>query len=144
METNNDVGCFRANMINQWKIIFKSWLDLCTCNSSCEFIITQWKKCTVVVYRSCMLQRLNECSSPTHEFPSFVSEAFAEPTFFSKFLAMWPPIFPSPMKPISAAGELDIFLINTALIFDLPVSEQIDRCKIGIDTHFRAILMRYV
>lgn len=65
-----------------------------------------------------------------------------EPTFFIRFRAMWLPIFPRPINPILAAvdaAELDIFFINTALIVDLQVAAQIERCKIGIDTHFNAI-----
>lgn len=59
---------------------------------------------------------------------------------------MWPPIFPRPMNPMLAAfdaAELDIFFINTALIVDLQVAAQIERCRIGIDTHLNAISNRF-
>lgn len=80
---------------------------------------------------------------PLEKISTSTRVTFVERTFFMRFLAMWPPIFPRPMKPILAAtdaAELDIFFNNTALIVDLLVAEQIDRCKSGIDTNFKAIL----
>lgn len=65
-------------------------------------------------------------------------------TFFIRLRAIWPPMFPKPINPILAAvaaAELDMFLINTALIVDLQVAEQIERCNSGIDTHFKAIFL---